>query len=192
MTSKDWVFEILKRTGALLDGHFRHSDGKHAREYIQCAKAFQWGEYGEEISKAIAERFKNQEIHIVIGPALGGILLAYEVGKALDVKVIFAERDNGVMSLRRGFEIPRGSKVLIVEDVVVTGASVNEVKNLVIAAGAQPVGIGCVANISGKKLDFGVDFQSIIEINIETYDEDNCPLCKAGVQLIGECGKKFI
>ncbi|PHJ12180.1 orotate phosphoribosyltransferase, partial [Fervidobacterium sp. SC_NGM5_O18] len=116
------VLEILRKTGALLDGHFILSSGLHSPNYVQCAKVFEYPKYGEQIGELIARKILDAgvDVDVVVGPALGGIIVAYEVGKKLNARAIFAEREDNVMKLRRGFEIHKGEKVLIVEDVVTT------------------------------------------------------------------------
>lgn len=190
--NEDKVLEILKKTGVLLEGHFKLTSGKHSSRYLQCAKVYQWPKYGEELSRALADKFRDRKIDMVVGPALGGILIAYEVGKALDVKSIFAERDNGVMTLRRGFEIPEGTNVLVVEDVVTTGGSVREVIEIVKKSGGNVVGVGSLVNRSGGSVDFGVEFKSLISFDIPTYTEEECPLCKEGIPCVKPGSKKFI
>lgn len=180
MLTNERVNEILEKSGVLQNGHFLLTSGKHSNKYIQCAKIFQYPEYSEEISKALAEKYKEQVIDIVIGPAIGGIILAYEVGRQLGVKVIFAERENGSMCLRRGFEISKGSKVLVVEDVVTTGGSVKEVINLVRQFGGEVVGVGSVVDRSRGNALFDIEYKSVVKINIQTYEKHNCPLCSEG------------
>ncbi len=180
MLTKERLNEILERTGVLQHGHFLLSSGKHSNKYMQCAKIFQHPECSVEISKALAEKFESYDIDIVIGPAIGGIILAYEVGRHLEVKAIFAERENGKMLLRRGFEIARGSKVLVVEDVITTGASVKEVIDLVRSKGAEVIGVGSVVDRSGARVLFDIPYKSLIRVEIDIYDPTNCPLCKEG------------
>lgn len=180
MLSNQRISEILEKTGVLQNGHFLLTSGKHSNKYMQCAKIFQYPECSEEVSKDLAEKYDSYDVDIVIGPAIGGIILAYEVAKQLDVKAIFAERENGAMTLRRGFEIAEGSKVLVVEDVITTGGSVKEVIDVVRAAGGQVVGVGSVVDRSGGKVLFDVPYKSVVKVDIDTYEPDDCPMCKAG------------
>lgn len=180
MLSQEKINEMLERTGVLLNGHFLLTSGKHSNRYMQCAKIFQYPEYSEQVSKDLAEKFEGFEVDVVIGPAIGGIILAYEVARQLEVKSLFAERENGKMTLRRGFEITKGSKVLVVEDVITTGGSVKEVIDVVRSMGAEVVGVGSVVDRSGGKALFDVPFKSVIKVEIETYEADECPMCKAG------------
>ena len=127
MLTKERVLEILKEAGVLLEGHFLLTSGRHSAKYLQCAKIFQYTKYSEELCKDLAEKFKDSGVEVVIGPAIGAIQMSYEVSRHLGVKNIFAEREDGKMTLRRGFTIEPGQKVLVVEDVVTTGGSVREV-----------------------------------------------------------------
>lgn len=181
---RERILEIFKETGVLMEGHFLLSSGRHSAKYLQCAKIFQYPKYSEEVSKALAEKFLDDKIDIVIGPAIGGIILSYEVGRILNKKTIFAERENGVMSLRRGFTIEPGSKVLVVEDVVTTGGSVKEVIELVKNNGAEVIGVGSIVDRSGGKVDFGVKFRSVISLEVESYEPAECPLCKKNIPFI--------
>lgn len=182
--SPEEVLDIFKVSEALLEGHFRLTSGRHSRQYMQCAKVLQYPHHAARLGEALAESFQGQGIDLVVGPAMGGILVAHEVGKALGTKAIFTERENGEMKLRRGFEIQPGQKVLVVEDVITTGGSVREVIEVVKAYGAEPVGVGVIVNRSGGKADFGVPLASLLEIEIESFDPDSCPLCAEGIPAI--------
>lgn len=178
------VLNIFKESEALLEGHFRLTSGRHSRQYMQCAKVLQYPHHAARLGEALAESFRDQKIDLVIGPAMGGILVAHEVGKALGTKAIFTERENGEMKLRRGFELQPGQKVLVVEDVITTGGSVREVIEVVKAYGAEPVGVGVLVNRSGGKADFGVPLATLLEIEIESFDPESCPLCAEGIPAI--------
>ncbi|HHY28352.1 MAG TPA: orotate phosphoribosyltransferase [Desulfitobacterium dehalogenans] len=182
--SPEEVLNIFKESEALLEGHFRLTSGRHSRQYMQCAKVLQYPHHAARLGEALAESFRDQGIDLVIGPAMGGILVAHEVGKALRTKAIFTERENGEMKLRRGFELQPGMKVLVVEDVITTGGSVREVIEVVKSYGAEPVGVGVLVNRSGGKADFGVPLASLLEIEIESFDPENCPLCAQGIPAI--------
>ncbi len=178
------VLEILEKSEVLLNGHFILTSGKHSSQYMQCAKIAQYPKYTEEIASYIVENFKNDEIDIVVAPAVGGIILGYEVARQLGVKNVFAERENGKMTLRRGFTLEEGKKVLVVEDVVTTGGSVKEVIEIVKENGCELVGVGVLVDRSSGTVDFGVKFNPVYKAKIEAYDSDNCPLCEAGTQAI--------
>lgn len=176
------LLKMFKDTGALLQGHFLLTSGKHSAQYMQCAQVLQYPKKAALLGEELAARFRDFEIETVIGPAMGGIIVAHEVGQALDARVIFAERQNGEMCLRRGFRISPGEKILVVEDVITTGGSVREVISIVRQAGAVPVGVGVLVDRSGGTVDFdGLPLKSLIQLNIETYEPDNCPLCAQGI-----------
>ncbi len=185
------ILEMLKKIGVLMEGHFILTSGRHSSQYLQCARIFQYPSYGEQIASILAQAFSEDDIDIVIGPAIGGIILSYEVAKALKVQALFAERENGIMTLRRGFKIPQGSNVLVVEDVVTTGGSVKEVIELVNKAGSNVVGVGAIVDRSNGKLDFGCKFNAVISMDIPSFDKDDCPLCKQGLPAI-KPGSKYI
>lgn len=181
MISQDRVMEILKEAGVLLEGHFKLTSGRHSNKYLQCAKIFRNTKYSEELCAALAEQYKNDGVQVVIGPAMGAVQMAYEVSRSLKCENFFTERDeNGKMTLRRGFQVQPGEKVLVVEDVVTTGGSVREVIELVQAAGGDVVGVGSIVDRTGGKIDFGVPFKAVISVEVESWEPENCPLCKAG------------
>jgi orotate phosphoribosyltransferase len=179
MLSQERIMEIFKESGALLEGHFLLTSGKHSARYIQCAQVLMHPSYTEELAADLAGRYKGQA-DVVIGPAMGGIIVAYEMGRALGVKAIFTERQQGKMSLRRSFEINPGQKVLVVEDVITTGGSVQEVIDVVRQAGGEVVGVAVLVDRSGGKVDFGVPLEALLKLDIATYESGDCPLCQAG------------
>ncbi|NLY77244.1 MAG: orotate phosphoribosyltransferase [Tissierellia bacterium] len=181
---KDKVLEIFQRTGALKEGHFILTSGRHSSQYLQCAQIFQYPDYSEQITALLAQNFSEDYIDVVIGPAIGGIILSYEMGRLLGVKTLFAERENGIMTLRRDFKISQGSRVLVVEDVVTTGGSVKEVIELVDKAGGKVVGVGAIVDRSNGKVDFGCKFSSVISMEIPSFEKAECPLCKQGVPAV--------
>lgn len=180
MFTQEQVLEIFERTGVLLEGHFRLTSGLHAAKYLQCAQLLQYPHEAGPLCEQLAEYFKDAGATVVAGPATGGIILAYEVAKALGVKNIFSERENGVMTFRRGFKIEPTDKVLVLEDVVTTGGSVKELIECVREAGAEVVGVASLVNRSGGRVDFGVPFKSLVNLDITTYQPDDCPMCKSG------------
>ncbi|MBP3337538.1 MAG: orotate phosphoribosyltransferase [Clostridia bacterium] len=184
MLTKERVLEILKEAGVLLEGHFLLTSGRHSAKYLQCAKIFQHTKYSEELCADLAEKFKDAGVEVVIGPAIGAIQMSYEVSRHLGVKNIFAEREDGKMTLRRGFTIEPGQKVLVVEDVVTTGGSVREVIDIVKQMGGDVVGLGVIVDRTGGKIDFGVPMGSVISIEVESFEKDDCPLCKEGLPLV--------
>lgn len=180
MLSREEVEKIFKDTKVMLEGHFLLTSGRHSDKYMQCARLFEYPEYSEKLSRQVAEMFEGTEIDLVVGPAIGGIIMAYEVARQLGVKNVFAERQEGVMTLRRGFVIPEGAKVLVTEDVVTTGGSVREVMELVKASGATVVGVGSMVDRSNGAVDFGVPFKPVYRTEVVSYEQDECPLCKEG------------
>lgn len=180
MTEKE-ILSLFDKYGALLKGHFKLSSGLHSEKYLQCALVLQYPGIAEKLSKALAKKFYRSKIDVVVGPALGGITLAYEVARAFGVKGLFTERQEGRMVLRRGFSIEKGEKVLVVEDVITTGGSTKEVMGVVRALGGKVIGVGSVIDRSSKNLDFGVPFQALAKVDVETFEEKNCPLCKKNI-----------
>ncbi|MBR5235970.1 MAG: orotate phosphoribosyltransferase [Clostridia bacterium] len=182
--TRERVMEILKEAGVLLEGHFQLTSGRHSDKYLQCAKIFQDTRYSEELCADLAAKFKDKNVELVIGPAIGAISMSYEVSRHLGVRNIFAERENGAMTLRRSFTVEPGQRVLVVEDVVTTGGSVREVIDLVRAQGGEVIGVGVVVDRTGGKIDFGVPLESVISIDVVSFEPEDCPLCKAGVSVV--------
>lgn len=174
------VFEILKESGALLEGHFLLSSGKHSNRYCQCAKLLQYPDKAAKVLSIAADKLKNVEFDLVVGPAMGGIIVAYELGRQTGKPAIFTEREDGIMTLRRGFEIAKGQKVIITEDVVTTGKSAKEAAEVVKALGGEVVGIACIVDRSKGNGEIGYPVYGCIELEIDAYDKEVCPLCKDG------------
>lgn len=172
--------DILKKTGALLQGHFLLSSGLHSDQYVQCALVLQHPQYAAELGEAIAERFEKDGITVVAGPALGGVIIAHEVAAALGVKCIFGERENGIMKLRRGFSVDKNDKALIVEDVITTGGSLKELAGVLSQAGAEIAGVASIIDRRAQPVEFGVRTECLVRLEFETYKPEECPLCKAG------------
>ncbi len=192
MLDQEQVISILKDAGAFLEGHFLLTSGRHSDRYLQCAKVFQDTRYAEPICEQIAECFKDFEVETVIGPAMGAIQLAYEVSRKLSCRNFFAEREDGKMTLRRGFAVTPGMRVLVVEDVVTTGGSAKEVIELVRAAGGEVVGVGAVVDRTGGKMDFGVPFHAALSLEVASYESSECPICKTGAPLVKPGSRKVI
>lgn len=182
------VLEYLKQSGALLEGHFLLSSGKHSQRYIQCAKLLQYPKLAEKTIETVAQKI-NVEYDTIIGPAMGGIIPSYILGMKLNKKTIFSERLNNKMTLRRGFEIEKDEKILIMEDVITTGKSSLEVKDLVESLGAKVVGFSCIANRGLADLDLPI-FEAI-KLQFQTYLPDNCPLCRSGDKPIKPGSRNF-
>ena len=191
MISEVRVKEILQETGALLQGHFLLSSGLHSDQYIQCARVFQYPRYAEEICRALAEKFKPLQPDLCIGPALGGVVIAYETARALNVCGLFTERDtDGTMTLRRGFQIKPQKRVLVLEDVVTTGGSVREVIKVVEQWGGEVCGVGALVDRSNGKVDFGVPFHALMCLEINSYEPETCPLCQKGIPVVKPGSRK--
>ena len=185
------VRQLLVGTGAILEGHFLLTSGLHSPLYVEKFQALQWPEHTAAMCRALADKFKNERIDVVVGPVTGGILLAHEVGKNLGTRAIFTERESGKMTLRRGFVIQPGERVLVVEDIVTTGGSVHEVIEVVKAQGGELVGVGLLVDRSGGKADFGVRTEGLLHLTVPTHIPQDCPLCEAGIPLTkrGRTGK---
>ena len=180
MLEKDKAIEIFTQSGALLEGHFRLTSGRHSNQYMQCAQVLQYPHYTEQLCRHLADKFENEKAEVVIGPAMGGIIVSYEVARQLKVPGIFCERQDGEMMLRRGFEIKPGQKVLVVEDVVTTGGSVDEVIKIVREAGGVVAGVGVLVDRSNGKVDFGVRKEAVLTMDIKSWEAQDCPLCTEG------------
>ncbi len=174
------VKELFIETGAIMEGHFLLTSGLHSAMYVEKFQVLQHPKHTEKLCQALAERFKEADIGVVIGPVTGGILLAHEVGKALGTRAIFTERVDGKMALRRGFRIEAGERVLVVEDIITTGGSVDEVIEVIKAQGGIIAGVGVLVNRSGGKASFDAPLESLLNLTIPTYRQEDCPMCKAG------------
>ncbi len=191
MLSREEIITIFKDKEVMLEGHFLLTSGRHSDKYMQCAKLFQYADVSEVICKQLAEQFADIEIDMVAGPAIGGIIMAYEMGRQLGVKNVFAERENGKMTFRRGFEIPKGARVLVTEDVVTTGGSVKEVMELIRAVGGEVAGVGSIVDRSNGAVDFGVPFRAVLAMEVISYDPDGCPLCQSGIPAVKPGSRKI-
>ena len=185
------VLEIFNKTKALLSGHFLLTSGRHSNKYFQCAKVLQYPNYNKAICKNISDYFKDYEIDTVICPAIGGIVVGQEVARQLSKKFIFAERENNIMSLRRGFDLKEGERVLVCEDVVTTGGSVFEVIELAKLKKANIVGVGFIVDRSFGKVKFGYPQHSAVKMEVISYLKDECPLCKEGIELVKPGSRKI-
>lgn len=179
MTSEE-VLGIYTQTGALLTGHFLLSSGLHSEKYLQSALVLQQPETASKLCAALAGRFRDIRIDAVIAPALGGVLVSHETARALGVRGIFAERQSGELTLRRGFSLQAGERVLVVEDVITTGKSTKETMEVVKKAGGVVVAVGALVDRSGGKADFGVPARFLVMLSVPTYAADACPLCASG------------
>jgi len=179
------LMDYLVKTEAMLKGHFLLSSGLHSDTYIQCAQLLKDPKIAEIFCAALAELFVAEKPELVVGPALGGVIVAYETARQLGVPGIFAERENGIMKLRRGFTVERGQKVLITEDVITTGGSSEEVVKLLSELGAEVIGVGSIIDRSaGQNIKLSVPFRSLLKLEIKAFEPDECPLCAEGSKAI--------
>jgi orotate phosphoribosyltransferase len=178
------ILDRFRRAGALLEGHFRLTSGLHSPGYLQCALVLQHPREAEALGAAIADQVRDLGIQSVLSPALGGIVIGQEVGRALGVRAIFAERQDGRLTLRRGFTLDRGEKVLVVEDVVTTGGSTRETIDVARDAGAVVVAAAAIIDRSGGQQKIDVPFHVLAEVSLPTYDPATCPLCLAGQPVV--------
>ena len=177
------VQSLLRDTGALLSGHFRLSSGLHSPTYVQCARLLEHPRNARDIGLALAERIRSLGVQKIVAPALGGVIIGYTVAEALDVPFVFTERKDGAMTLRRGFRIDEGERVVIVEDVVTTGKSTRETLEAVTQQGGIVAGFASILNRSGKPNPFDAPYESLLALSLETYEESACDLCARGVAL---------
>lgn len=174
------VLRRLRATEALLEGHFLLTSGLHSAGYVQCAKVLQYPQHAEVMGVGIADRVRHLSVEVVMSPAIGGIVLGQEVARALGVRAIFAEREHGKMTLRRGFGLTPGERVLVVEDVTTTGGSVREVIEVAQAHGGNLVAAAAILDRSDGTATFPAPFYALATLQIQTYDADVCPLCQQG------------
>lgn len=179
LTAKE-LLVLFEQEGALLTGHFHLSSGLHSEKYLQCAIILQRPDLSERIGAAIAAKFSRSKIDCVVGPAIGGIIVAHEVARALGVRAMFTERESDSMTLRRGFSIKKGERALVVEDITTTGRSVNEVIAALEALSAVVVGVGAVIDRSGGEARFSVPFKPLARLHVATFRPEACPLCRQG------------
>lgn len=177
------VLALFQGTGALLEGHFLLSSGLHSRQYLQCAAILQHPTLAARLCHTLARGFEMDEVSVVAGPAIGGILVAYELARTLGARAIFAERVDGQFAWRRSFHVGPEDRALIAEDVVTTGGSSQELLELAQASGAQVVGVGAIVDRSGGTVEFPVKFHALLSLSLKTFTAGGCPLCKEGVPL---------
>jgi len=190
MLEQQRVIDIFTESKAMLKGHFLLTSGKHSEQYFQCAQVLQYPHYCAELCQELAQRFANYNVQTVIGPAMGGIVVGYEVARQLGVRSLFAEREQGKMTLRRGFTIQPGERVLVAEDVITTGNSVREVIEVVKEQGGEVVGVAVMVDRSGGTADLGVPTEALLTTTVVTYDAEDCPLCKQGLPAVKPGSRK--
>lgn len=184
MLSRDNLLDLFRKSGALLEGHFRLSSGLHSSGYLQCALVLQDPRTASLLAGELAPLTGGDKPNVVLSPALGGLIVGHEMGRALGTRAIFAERQDGAMMLRRGFTLSESDRVLVVEDVVTTGKSTRETIQVAIAAGARVVGAAAIVDRSGGRPDVDVPFHALLAVDLPTYAPDACPLCAQGLPVV--------
>lgn len=172
---------LMESSGALRQGHFLRASGRHSDHYVQIARLFEQPDTAAQVAGALAARCTDKGAQVVLGAALGGLLPGWEVARALGLPFLYCERKDGAMTLRRGFDIAKGTKVLLVEDEVQTGTSVREMQEIVRALGGQVVGVGCVVDKSGGRLHLDAPFEALLTVDAHHYPAKGCPLCEQGL-----------
>jgi orotate phosphoribosyltransferase len=184
----DDVIKLFEKTGAYLKGHFRLTSGLHSPEYLQCALVLRYPAHAETLGAALGQALTKlsggRAVDVVVSPAMGGVIIGHEVGRALGVPAIFTERENGTMTLRRGFRIEPGTKAVVVEDVVTTGGSTREVIGLLKSAGAEVVAAGSIIDRSGGAVDLGVPRAALATLQVTAWKAEECPLCTQGSPVV--------
>lgn len=181
--SAEEVIRMFEAAGGFLRGHFALTSGAHSSGYVQSSHILGRPEFTEPIAADLAGRFRGEDVTCVVGPALGGAILAYAVGRRLGVRVVYAERIQGILGFARGYPIRPGDRVLIVEDVLITGRTIEETIELVRLGGATVVGVGVILDRSGGSVSFGVRTEYLAAYDFEVYPADDCPLCRASVPI---------
>ena len=184
MATRDELLDLFRKSGALLEGHFRLSSGLHSNGYLQSALVLQHPKSAEQLGQAIADKVREWRPTVVLSPALGGVVIGQEVGRALGVRALFAERQDGSLMLRRGFVLSESDRVLVVEDVCTTGGSTRETMQVATAAGGQVVGAAAIVDRSGGRATFEVPFEALVAVDLPTYQPDACPLCAQGLPVV--------
>ncbi len=204
MLKREELLAMFERAGAIRHGHFELSSGLHSAMYVQCALVLQYPRFAEQLGRGLASLFADSEVHAVVSPAMGGLIIGQEVARALPepqahgdelagagVPAIFVERDaSGSMTLRRGFSLRQGQRVLVVEDVWTTGGSTREAMRVVEEAGGRVVGAAALIDRSGGKVDLGVAAKALLDLAIPSYSPADCPLCSAGTAAV-KPGSRF-
>jgi orotate phosphoribosyltransferase len=182
--TRDELLDLFRRSGALLEGHFLLSSGLHSSGYLQCALVLSHPAYAEALGRAIAAELRGLRPTVILSPALGGVIIGHEVARALGVRALFAERQDGVLTLRRGFSLSEPDRVVVIEDVLTTGRSTRETMQVASAAGGTVVAVGSIVDRSGGQVNLGVPFVTLFDIALPTYEPGACPLCQQGSSAI--------
>ncbi len=179
--SREDILAIFKAKNVLLEGHFKLTSGRHGAQYLQCSALLQYPEIAAPLLEHLASFFSEAGTTVVAGSAAGGIIISYEIARALGLRSVFFERENGELVLCRGFEIYPEDRVLVVEDVITTGGSSMEIIRAVKDKKAQVLGIACIADRSGGMVDMGVPIKALLSLAIKSYSPEECPLCALGI-----------
>lgn len=169
------VIDVFRKAGALLEGHFIYASGRHGSRFLQAARVLQFPEHTERLCAAVAALFKDDNIQLVVGPATGGIILAYETSRHLHCRAAFSEKEEGGMAVRRGFSVPKGIRVLVVEDIITTGGSVKKTIDHLRERGAEVVGVGALIDRSGGNATFDCRFEALSQLHLESFPPDAVP-----------------
>ncbi len=186
------IMDIFRKSRAYQQGHFKLSSGRHSGAYLQCALVLQDPIVAARMCSVLAQKFAPDVPDVIVGPAMGGIILAYELARPLKARAVFTERDaEGNMALRRGFQVTPANKVLIAEDVLTTGKSVKEVISLLQKDGVTPTGIACLVDRRSSQIDFsGIKVESLIKLDVPSFEENACPLCQEGMPILKPGSRK--
>jgi orotate phosphoribosyltransferase len=182
--TENQILDVFREHGALLEGHFVLSSGLHSDRYIQCALVLQHPQVAQKLCAELAGKLRQLGAAVVAAPALGGVIVAHEVARALSVRALFTERQEGTMTLRRGFSLKPGEPVLVVEDVITTGGSTRETMTCVEQAGGKIVGVGALIDRSGGNVDLGLPKAALVTLKVQNYDPRDCPLCTSGIPAV--------
>lgn len=177
------VLDRMREVGALLEGHFKLSSGRHSDRYFQCARLLQYPGLATDVGRLLAEQFNELEIDVVVSPAVGGVILGHEVARGLGRRHVFAERKDGAFAIRRGFELEKGERVLLVDDVLTRGTSMREMVTLVESLHGEVCGLGVIVDRREPDVTIDVPVASLVQMEVATYEPDACRLCEAGVEL---------
>jgi orotate phosphoribosyltransferase len=178
------VLDLFRQSGALLEGHFKLSSGLHSDRYLQSALVLQYPDLAERLGRALAERLQHLQPTAILSPALGGIVIGQEVGRAMHVRAIFAERQDGKLTLRRGFSLGPADRVVVIEDVITTGLSTRETIDAAEATGARVLGAGAIVDRGAEAARLNVPLQALVRMQVPAYQPEACPLCAAGVPVV--------
>lgn len=189
MLSEKEVLEIFKKDNALLSGHFLLSSGLHSDLYLEKFQVIKNPWHLEKLCFELASCFSSKEVDAVAGPLTGGMLIAYEVAKNLKTRFMFTEKASGKRILRSAFQINKGEMILVVDDVMTTGGSIQKTIEIIQERGGKVIGVGCLVDRSGGKVEFALPVKSLLKLETSTYPPENCPLCKKGIKLLKPGGR---